>query len=277
MATDEPHLGPLQLLVVGFESTERFDGRMARELRDLRGRGLIRVVDARLLSRSPEGGLGDTDLNQVIGDPFGSPWRPAAHLFGLNGAGDGGSVPGLERSGRPGEEEAGTVGFALEDLHRVTAAIPPGEHAAVLLIEHVWAARLRSLVRDRGGRLVAQGMLTPEVTMLVGAELQAKADAEAAIELADAARGAALLDALSTLTGEGREAQPSPPAAAAAVVGALVDAGFVRDCEAGDAIEALAERGIVEQALLHGAVAETEELLRRHEAEADDEPPPPAR
>ena len=36
--------------------------------------------------------------------------------------------------------------------------------------------------------------------MLVGAELQATADAEAAIDLAEAARGAALLDALHTLT-----------------------------------------------------------------------------
>jgi hypothetical protein len=113
-------------------------------------------------------------------------------------------------------------------------------------------------------------MLTREVMMLVGAELQAKADAEAAIELADAARGAALLDALTALTGPERAERASPPAAAAAVVGALVEAGYVRDCEAGRAIEALAERGIVEQALLHGAVAEAEELLRRHD---DDEPP----
>jgi hypothetical protein len=141
----------------------------------------------------------------------------------------------------------------------------------VLLVEHVWAARLRELVLDRGGHLVAQGFLTPEVMMLVGAELQAKADAEAAIELADAVRGAALLRALGELTGDAPEAQSPPSAAAAAVVGALVDAGFVRECEAADAIDALATRGIVEQALLHGAAAEAEELLDKLEG---DEPPP---
>ena len=88
MATDEPDHGPLQLLVVGFETTERFDGEIARELRDLRGRGMIRVVDARLLSRGADGELTETDLNQIIGEPLGSEWRPAAHLFGLNGAGN---------------------------------------------------------------------------------------------------------------------------------------------------------------------------------------------
>jgi hypothetical protein len=113
-------------------------------------------------------------------------------------------------------------------------------------------------------------MLTPEVMMIVGAELQAKADAQAAIELADAARGAALLEALATLTGEQRPEDASPPVAAAAVVGALVEDGFIARNEAHHAIAALAERGIVEQALLHGAVAEAEELLDA----AEDEPPP---
>ena len=44
----DPAMGPLQLLVIGFETTERFRGDIARELRDLRGRGLVRVLDARL-------------------------------------------------------------------------------------------------------------------------------------------------------------------------------------------------------------------------------------
>jgi hypothetical protein len=263
MATDEPDHGPLQLVIVGFESTERFDGEIARELRDLRGRGVIRVLDARLLSRGTDGDLTETDLNQIIGEPAGSEWRPAAHLFGLNGAG---SIDGAGGATSP-EAYARTVGFEIEDLRRLTDEIGPGEHAAVLLVEHRWAARLRTLVRERGGRMVAQGLLTPEAMMLVGAELQAKADAEAAIELADAARGAALLDALSTLT----NAQEQPhTAAAGTVVRALVDAGFVRDCEAGDAIDALAARGIVEQALLEGAAAEAEDLLER--LEGDDEP-----
>jgi hypothetical protein len=169
------------------------------------------------------------------------------------------------------ETYARTAGFALDDLRRLSDEIGAGEHAAVLLVEHVWASHLRELILDRGGHLVAQGMLTPEVMLLVGAELQAKADAEAAIELADAARGAALLRALGELTGDAPEA-PSPPAAAAAVVGALVDAGFVRECEAAAAVDALATRGIVEQALLHGAAAEAEELLDKLER---DEPPPP--
>jgi hypothetical protein len=269
MAPPEPSFGPLQLIVVGFQTTENFHGQIAREMRDLRGRGLIRVLDARMLSRGADGELTETDLNRFIGEPEGSEYRPTALLFGFNG---GGAIEGNGGAHAP-EAYARTAGFALDDLRRLTDEIGNGEHAAVVLVEHVWAARLREVVRGAGGLLVAQGMLTPEVMMIVGAELQAQADAEAAIELAEAARGAALLDALHTLTGDHISQEPQPQtAAAAAVVRALVDAGFIHGHEAAEAIDALATRGIVEQALLHGAAAEAEDLLAALE---DDEPPPP--
>lgn len=269
MAPVEPTFGPLQLLVVGFETTERFRGAIARELHELRGRGLIRVVDARLLSRSDQGELTEVDLNPLIGEPALGRGRPAAHLFGLNGAGGNGGGAGMTP-----DVFAATVGFTLEDLRRLTDEIVPGQHAAVVLIEHRWAGRLRQTIREAGGTLLAQGMLTPEVVMVIGAELQATADADAAIELAEAARGAALLEALGILTGTPVGVEPqSRGQAAGAVVRALVDAGFVRDCEAAEAVDALAERGIVEKALLLGAAAEAEELLDQR---GDDTPPPAA-
>ena len=76
MLPDDPSHGPLQLIVVGFETTERFDGQIARELRALRGRGLIRVLDARLLSRDADGELTETDLNQIIGEPTAASGAP---------------------------------------------------------------------------------------------------------------------------------------------------------------------------------------------------------
>ena len=86
----------------------------------------------------------------------------------------------------------------------MTDEIGPGDHAAVLLVEHLWAARLREAVREAGGRLLGQGFLTPEVMMIVGAEIQARADAEAALELAQAARGAALVEALEGFAADRR-------------------------------------------------------------------------
>ena len=250
MASDEPGFGPLQLLVVGFETTERLRGQIAREIAELRGRGIVRVVDARMISRDAAGELSELDLTPLLGDQR---WSPAAHLFGLNGAGSNGGDGGMDASAF-----GATVGFTLEDLRRLTDEIGPGEHAAVVLVEHLWAGRLRQKIREAGGQLLAQGMLTPEVMMLVGAELQAPR--------------AALLDALHTLTAgipDPEIAARERASAACAVVRTLVDAGVLEEREAGEAVDVLARAGIVEQALLEGAVGETQDLMEKLGEDAD--------
>ena len=221
MSIDDPSYGPLQIVIVGFETTERFRGEAARELIDLRGRGMIRVLDARFFNRAPEGKLTEVDLGPLLADRPAERANPVARLLGVNGGGGNGGNGGL----RPQEALARTAGFALEDLRRLTDEIGPGDHAIAILIEHRWAARLREAVREAGGKLVGQGFLTPEVTMVVGAELQARADAEAAIELADAVRGSALVDALSVMTSDRRGSAEESARAAAEVVRVLVAQG----------------------------------------------------
>ena len=44
-----------------------------------------------------------------------------------------------------------------------------------------------------------QGFLTPEALLMVGQELEAMAEAEAAIEVAETIKGAAMFDALITV------------------------------------------------------------------------------
>ena len=189
---------------------------------------MIRVLDARLFHRSPEGDLTEVDLNPLLADPPDPPARSGnalAHLLGVNGGGGNGHRP-------PAEAFAHTAGFALEDLRRLTDEIGPGDHAAVVLVEHLWASRLREAVHEAGGRLLGQGFLTPEVVMIVGAEIQARADAEAAIELADAARGTALVRALETFAGGAGTSVEERTRAAAQVVRVLVEQGFVHEPEA---------------------------------------------
>ncbi len=268
MSIEEPSFGPLQIVIVGFETTERFRGEAARELLELRGRGLIRVLDARFFHRAPAETLTEVDLGPMLADRPAERANPVARLLGVNGNGAGGNG-GL----RPQDAFARTAGFALEDLRRLTEEIGPGEHVVAILIEHRWAGRLREAVREAGGRLVGQGFLTPELAMVVGAEIQARADAEAAIELANAARGSALVDALSILAGRGPGSAEESARAAAEVVRVLVAEGFVHEAEAHAAIDALATAGLIEAALVQAVVAEAEETLREHGGERPDADP----
>jgi hypothetical protein len=252
MNTEEPRHGPLQILLVGFETTERFRGEIARELLDLRGRGMIRVLDARFLHRTPEGKLTEVDLGPLLAERPAEDANPIARLLGVNGFGGNGGVA-------PAEAFARTAGFALEDLRRLTAEIGPGDHAAVVIVEHVWAARLRTAVQRTGGALLAQGFLTPAVEMLVGAELKARADAETALELARAARGASLLEALALLSGRERPSAEQTASSATEVIRVLAAEGFVTEAEEPAAIEALVNAGLIESALWQAAMEEAED------------------
>jgi hypothetical protein len=265
MSVEGAGVGPLQLLLLGFETTEGLRGDVfARELLDLRGRGMIRVLDARYLRRTPDGELTEVDLGPLLADRPAESANPVARLLGVDGVGGNGGLP-------PAEAFANTAGFALEDLDRLSGEIGPGQHSLALLVEHVWAARFREAVRESGGRLLGQGFLTPEVVMVVGAEIQAQADAQAAIELANAARGAALVDALAALTRRERLSPEQTARAAAEVVRVLVAEGFVHEAEAPAAIDALVTTGIIESATIEAAIAEAEDMLAEH----PDEPPPP--
>jgi hypothetical protein len=258
MNTEEPSYGPLQMLLVGFETTERFRGEIARELLELRGRGMIRVIDARFLYRERDGKVTEVDLGPLLADRPHENANPIARLLGVNGFGANGGNGG----GTPSEAFARTAGFALEDLRRLTDEIGLGDYAAVVLVEHVWAARLRAVVRRTGGALRAQGFLTPEVEMLVGAELKARADAETALEIAHAARGASLLEALALLSRRERPSAEQTARSAAEVIRVLVAEGFVEKAEADGAIEALANAGLIESALWQAAIDEAEDAAQ---------------
>jgi hypothetical protein len=97
--------------------------------------------------------------------------------------------------------------------------------------------------------------------MVVGAEIQARADDEAAIELANAARGSALVEEVSILARHWRRSAEEAARAAVEVVRVLVAEGFVHESEAHAAIDALATAGLIEAALLQAAGAEGEETL----------------
>src|SRR5262249_41244071 len=124
---------------------------------------------------------------------------------------------------------------------------------------------LRETVREAGGRLIGQGFLTEELAMVVGAEIKAHADAQVALELADAARGAALVEALALLTPRQQSSSSERSRAAAEVVRVLVTEGFVEAGEARAAVDALATAGLIELAALEAAAAEAEDLLSRDE------------
>ena len=48
-------VGPIQVIVFGFDRTDQFRGEVLEELANLRGRGLLRLIDLMVAVKDPDG------------------------------------------------------------------------------------------------------------------------------------------------------------------------------------------------------------------------------
>ena len=196
-ASTTPLVGPIQLVVIGFPPEAEFRGEILRAFADIRGRGVIRVIDALFVRKDDPGritaSMHESDLTrerELLG-------AMAGGLLGLMAGGDEESEalgPQLRRKLSPTMPS----GWASATC-RTSKTSPAGHAALVLLIEHQWALELKGAVRNAGGVPIIQGFLTPEALFMVGAELRAVTEAENTIALTQAVEGAAVLSALATV------------------------------------------------------------------------------
>jgi uncharacterized membrane protein len=140
-------IGPVQMLVVGFEGAE-FKGEIVAELNRLKDEGIIRVIDLIAVRKDEEGNvetLHTSDLTQDEAMEFGA---VAGALIGLGAAGEEGAEAGAIAGAEAMED--GQV-FDEENVWYAADAIPNGTAAGVALIEHRWAIPLRDAIMRAGG------------------------------------------------------------------------------------------------------------------------------
>lgn len=150
-----PDIGPIHVLVLAFPEPH-FSGRILEELRKLTNADHIRLVDVIFVEKDSDGtinALEVTDLTDaeaaVYGDITGA-------LIGI------------------GEEVVVAAASPSEDdLWDIAEDIPAGSAAAVVMIEHRWAAGLSAAVAAAGGSLVEDEIIPPAALEEIGAEFAA--------------------------------------------------------------------------------------------------------
>lgn len=255
---DFEHIGPVQMLVVGFGPDAEYRGAILDELEDLTTRGLIRVIDMQFVMKTPEGdvlAMEDSGLTDEEAIEFGA---IIGSLIGYGRGGEEGAEVGAVAGAIAAAENA--YGLTVADIAEIADGLEPGEAVGMLLFEHVWAAKLKHALRSTGGVPIAQGFLTPEALFMVGREVEAVIEAEATIELAEAVKGAAMLDALITV----EAAEEIKAVAAAEALQALIVAGLIEDFAAEQALAALVDAELISAAAMEEA--ERTALLAQQEA-----------
>jgi uncharacterized membrane protein len=160
--------GPLQLLVIRFENPN-FHSHIRRELESIVDKGMIRLIDLLFIWKDEKGNIKSMETTQLDKEEKMSFGAFVGGLIGYGAGGEEGAGEGAETGILAAARE--NYGITEEDILEITEAIPEGTVAAFLIIEHLWAKSLKQAVRDAGGVLMSQGMLTPELLIAVGEEL----------------------------------------------------------------------------------------------------------
>jgi uncharacterized membrane protein len=247
-------IGPVQVILFSFDRTDQFRGEVLEELRSLRGRGLIRLLDLFLALKDASGEIVAVELNDLSEQESAEFGKVVGKLLGVSSVSAGElAVNAVENILAAASE---TAGLDHQDLRQVVEGLPPGKAFGVLMFEHTWAIPLRDAIRRAGGIPLTQGFITPEALLVVGEELRMIAEAERTLEVAEIVKSAAILDTLATL----QEAEAIKTAIAADVVRTLAIANLIEETAIAEAIETLTVAGLLESQYLDDAArADTEE------------------
>jgi uncharacterized membrane protein len=245
-------VGPIQVMVFGFDRTDQFRGEVLEQLSTLRGRGLIRLVDLFVAVKESSGDVVAMELNDLTEKESVQFGKVVGKLIGKRKVTAGEAA--AEVVERTLAAASHTVGLDYRGLGQIVKDMKPGKAFGILMIEHVWAIPLRDAIRRAGGVPLAQGFLTPEAVLMVGEELETIAEAERTIEVAQIVQAAAILDTLALLD----EADAIKTAIAADVVRTLALADIIEEAAIQDALDTLEAAGKLEEKYLAEAKAAEE-------------------
>ena len=158
--------GPVQLLVLGFDQPD-FQGQIVAELDRLKEGDLVRVIDGIAVHKHQDGKvevLRRSDLSDDEAAEFGA---VVGALIGLGAGGVEGAEAGAELGAAAAAAERRERDQG-DDEWDVLDEIPPGTAAAVILLEHRWAAPLRDAIRSANGFAISDGWVHPEDLVAVG-------------------------------------------------------------------------------------------------------------
>jgi uncharacterized membrane protein len=240
-------VGPVQVIIFGFDRTDQFHGEVLEELTSLRGRGLIRLLDLFLARKDSSGEIIAVEMEGLTQQESVEFGRVVGKLLGVESVSPGQlAVRAVENILASASH---SFGLDYHGLRQVVENLDPGKAFGVLMFEHTWAIPLRDAIRRAGGVPLAQGFITPEALLMVGEELRVIAEAEQTIEVAQIVKAAAILDTLATL----QEAEAIKTAIAADVVRTLAVANIIEEAAVAEAIEVLAAVGQLEAKYLEAA------------------------
>ena len=253
-------IGPIQIFYFKFDEVKKLENRPVRKaIADLRGKGLIRLIDVYFVSKELDGSVTRETASDLSDDGqarFGAAIKKA---MGLDTPDDISQKDALDLVGQ-------SLGLTATDLQKLETEIEPGQAGLVMMFEHTWAIPLREALKEAGGHTVMQAFLSPDAVAMIGGEVNAILKAQQAVEEAEKIRNAARIDALVSMAG----AQQIAQLAAARAEEAVITAEIIEESAAEEAAAALSAAEMVRDAAMQDAISVAVEAEEIKEAAVED-------
>lgn len=124
--------GPIEFYAIAFDG-DRPGPAVLEAIDDIVAAGIVNVLDLVFAARDADGELSLVELSDTVDDGIDS-------TLGLGGL------------------------AGIEDVEQLTAQLPPGTSAAILVVELVWAKAFAAALYDAGGAVIArEGVPAPVV------------------------------------------------------------------------------------------------------------------
>ena len=161
--------GPIQMIALGFPELDKLKGDVLKEIFRLSEAKIIRVIGLLAIVKDAKGNITAAQVTELSDEDRMKLGAGIGALIGLGAAGKEGAVAGA----KAGAETVASKEFGLsqEEVMEIAQDMPKGTAAGLLLVEHLWAKKLKELVRKQDGVVLGQGFIQPEALVALGAEL----------------------------------------------------------------------------------------------------------
>ncbi len=161
--------GPIQMIAMGFPNQENLHGELISELFRLSDYKIIRMVGFLAIAKNQQGKIASLQLTQLSDNDRIKLAAGIGALIGFGAAGEEGAKVGANAAAEAAYYKE--FGLDKKQINNIAQNIPNGTAAGFVLIEHLWAKRFKEIALSKHAVLLANGFITMDALVAMGAHL----------------------------------------------------------------------------------------------------------